>query len=59
MHEDMYSVVSFKGQDMVQYVEDKALIKCENDTKVRRMINSTEERGNINGSSCSLEIPQI
>lgn len=55
----MYSVVSFKGQDIVQYVEDKALIKCENDTKVRRMINSTEERGNINGSSCSLEMPQI
>lgn len=41
---------------MVQYLEDKALIKCENDTKVGRMINSTEERGNTEGSSCSLGI---
>lgn len=29
---------------MVQYLEDKALIKSENHTKVRRIINSTERR---------------
>lgn len=56
MFKGVHSVLSFKGQVMVQHLEDKSLIKCEDDAKVRSMVSSKDERGNIKSSSCSPEI---